>query len=254
MLRQHDQLHLPEGVKETMFFDRRYERGTDWYARYFKNSKEGQQCGEIAPTYFDEPDVPKRLYEVTPGCNIVISLRHPAERAFSLYLHHLRKGRVGYNLWQAIKRKPRIITAGHYAAHVPRWQSAFEEKQIHFLFLDDIKKRPQKVIDQICMHLGVKHMDPPDRKNEKVNPASMPRFQWLARGVASLTTTFHEYGLHRAVEFGKKLGLKKLAYSGGEGDTPELSVDDREQLIQTYDKDIAFVEELTGRDLSHWRE
>jgi len=103
------------------------------------------------------------------------------------------------------------------------------------------------------MCLGVGHMGPPDRTSEKVNEASMPRFPCLARGAALLTTTFHKYGLHKAVAFGKKLGLKKT-HTGGEDDVPELSANDREQLIRTYNEDVVYVEELTGRDLAHWRE
>lgn len=253
-LQHHPELYLPDAVKETMFFDRRYDRGIGWYGRYFDDSQDGELCGEIAPTYFDDSTVPSRISDLAPDCEIFINLRHPAERAFSLYLHHLRKGRVDRDFCQAVEQKPRIITAGHYATHVPRWQSAFGEEQVHFLFLDDIKKQPQEVLDQICMCLGIGHMEPPDRANEKVNEASMPRFPWLARGAALLTTAFHKYGLHKAVAFGKKLGLKKLAYTGGEDDMPELSANDREQLIQTYNEDVVYVEELTGRDLFHWRE
>lgn len=254
MLCQHPHLFVPKEVKETMFFDRNYRRGFDWYAQYFKERLWGQLLGEIAPTYFDDPDVPNRIVDVAPGCDIIISLRHPADRAFSLYLHHLRKGRVPRDLWQAIEQKRRIVTAGHYAIHIPRWQTVFGADQVHVLFLDDIKKRPQQVLDQICTLIGVERMERPARRNQKVNAASMPRFLWLARGAAFLTTTFHEYGLHQLVEFGKKLGLKKLAYTGGEDGMPKLSANDREQLIRTYDEDIAFVEGLTGRDLSHWRE
>ena len=253
-LQHHPELYLPDAVKETMFFDRRYDYGIGWYRRYFDESQDDELCGEIAPTYFDDSEVPNRISHLAPDCEIFINLRHPAERAFSLYLHYLRKGRVDRDFWQAVEEKPHIITAGHYATHVPRWQSEFGEGQVHFLFLDDIKKRPQEVLDQICVCLGVGHMKPPDCTNEKVNKASMPRFPWLARGAALLTTAFHKYGLHKAVVFGKKLGLKKLAYTGGEDDMPELSASDREQLIQTYNEDVVYVEELTGRDLFHWRQ
>ena len=82
----------------------------------------------------------------------------------------------------------------------------------------------------------------------------MPHFQWLARGAAFLTTALHKYELHRVVEFGKKPGLKKLAYTGGEGDMPELSANDRRQVIRMYEEDIAFVEDLTDRDLARWFE
>jgi hypothetical protein len=253
MLRQHDDLYVPEAVKETMFFDRRYDRGIEWYASYFENSREGQQCGEVAPTYFDAPKVPERLYEVAPNCDIIISLRHPAERAFSLYLHHLKKGRVPRSFEKAVRDKPRIITAGYYATHIPRWRSQFGADRICFLFLEEIKSNPERVLGQICRQLGIEYLDPPEQAGERVNAASMPRFQWLSRAASLLTTVFHASGMHWVVDFGKQIGLKELVYSGGEDNMPALPERLRERLIREYEEDISYVERATEQDLSHWR-
>jgi hypothetical protein len=253
MLREHPQLFVPDEIKETMFFDRRYERGMSWYAQYFDKSRTGQLCGEVAPTYFDVPEVPERVYEVSPEASIIVSLRHPVERAFSLYLHHLRKGRVSGDFRDAISQKPRILTAGHYARHVARWKSVFGEKQIHFLFLDDIKNRPQFVLGQMCSWLGVNAIDQFSGSNKKVNAASMPRFPLLAKAAAAFTTWLHEHGLHLIVDIGKRMGIKKLVYEGREDKMPELTQSDRTELLTEYEEDIAFMEGMTGRNLSHWR-
>jgi hypothetical protein len=252
-LQQHPRLYVPEAVKETMFFDRRYERGFDWYAQYFSESRHDQRCGEVASTYFDSPKVPSRVHDVAPQCTIIVSLRHPAERAFSLYLHHLRKGRVRGSLQAAVERKPRIIESGRYATHIPRWRSTFGEQQVHFVFLDDIKTQPRAVLDEICQWLGVEPVEWPQQVNEKSNAAKGSRFPWLAKRTEWLTSTLHSYGLHQVVDFGKKLGLKQAVYSGEEDKLPELGEEDRQRLIQEHARDISFVENITGRDLSCWR-
>ncbi|WP_251941171.1 sulfotransferase domain-containing protein [Salinibacter ruber] len=254
MLRCHSQICMPEAVKETMFFDKRFGRGIEWYTTYFDYGREEQINGEIAPTYFDVAEVPKRIRKIASDCEIIIGLRHPAERAFSLYLHHLRKGRVPNSFWEAVKEKPRIITAGHYSKHIPRWRSFFEERQIHFVFLSDIKSEPEEVLDQVCRYLKVKPMRPPRQTSEKVNAASMPRSLFFARAVSFLTTMLHALGFHRIVELGKKLGLRKLAYSGAEEEMPVLRGESRKQLIDEYEEDIEYVERITGRCLTHWRE
>jgi hypothetical protein len=110
------------------------------------------------------------------------------------------------------------------------------------------------VIENVCEAVGVSTLDQLEQADEKVNAASMPHFPLLARGAAALTTFLHSYGMHSVVEAGKSLGLKKFIFSGGEEDMPELSAEDRKELIQIYEEDIAFVEERTGRDLSGWRE
>lgn len=253
-LRQHPSLYLPEVLKETKYFDRRFDRGQEWYARYFESSRDDQMCGEIAPTYFDVPEVPERVRRVAPSCDILISLRHPAERAFSLYLHHLRKGRVSRPFGEAVEQKPRILESGRYAAHIPRWRSAFGREQVHVLFLRDIKEHPQDVLDQICTWLEVDQMRLPSQADRKVNAASMPRFPRLARIASLITVSLHSAGLHRIVEFGKKLGLRSVFFAGGEDEMPSLSAEDRAFLIDEYEEDVDYVEDVTGRTLSHWRQ
>lgn len=253
-LRRHPALYLPDALKETKYFDRRFERGQDWYTRYFEASRDDQLCGEIAPTYFDVPEVPERVYQAAPHCDIIISLRHPAERAFSLYLHHLRKGRVSGAFREAVKQKPRILESGRYATYIPRWRSRFGRQQVHILFLRDIKHRPQDVLDQICAWLGVDRIRLPSQADQKVNVASMPRSLWLARIASLLTVALHSLGLHQIVEYGKRLGLRTLFFAGGEDDMPSLSAADRAFLIEEYEPDIDYVEEITGRTLPHWRQ
>jgi hypothetical protein len=129
----------------------------------------------------------------------------------------------------------------------------FGEEQVDFVFLDDIKNQPYLVLNQICQWLGVKEVEWPERAKEKSNAAKASRFPWLAKRAGWLTSALHSYGLHRVVEFGKKLGLKEAVYSGGEGEMPKLSEENRKRLIQEYDRDIRFVSKITGRDLSRWR-
>ncbi len=254
MLLQHTSLILPSGVKETMFFDRRYDRGVEWYESYFDRRSAGDLCGEVAPTYFDVVEVPSRVYEMSPACDIFINLRHPAERAFSLYLHHLRKGRVAGSFWEAVEQKPRILSAGKYSTHIPRWETTFGEDQLHFLFLHDIKNNPKCVLGNICQTLELNNFEHPNRSEQKVNTASMPRSQLLARGAAMLTTFFHSCGLHSIVEVGKSLGLREFVFKGGEDSMPELSTEDRKRLLERYKEDVKFVRSITGETLSHWLE
>lgn len=253
MLRQHPDLCLPKAVKETMYFDQHYEQGLEWYSQYFGHARPGQLHGEVAPTYFDAPKVPQRILDVSPDCRILITLRDPVERARSLFLHHLKKGRVSRNFWDAAERVPRIIEAGRYARYIPRWRSRFGSEQVTLLFLDDIKKKPKEVLRLIQATLGVRRADPPENQNERFNGASLPRFTTLARGIAFLTTKLHEYGFHNVVRSVKKTGAKSLVYSGGEERMPTLSASVRENLVNEYERDIRFVEEESGRDLSRWR-
>jgi hypothetical protein len=236
-----------------MFFDRRYERGADWYASYFDDKF--KKCGEVAPTYFDVPKVSNRLYRFSRNCEIIVNLRHPAERAFSLYRHHLKKGRVSRPLRKAVEDMPRIISAGKYATHLPRWQSAFGREQVHLLFISDIKNRPESVVNKVCDWIGVESevLQNAPCLDERVNTASMPRSLRLARGVSSVVSFLHAQGLHSLVSLGKKVGLKRMIFTGGEDQMPKMAAEDRSWLIQEYEEDISYIESETNRDLSGWR-
>lgn len=254
MLRQHPELCLPEAVKETMFFDLYHDRGIDWYSQYFQHARPEQLHGEVAPTYFDASEAPRRIQNLSPNCRIVVTLRDPVERAWSLFLHHLKKGRVSENFWDAVGRIPRIVEAGHYGRHIPRWQSIFGPEQVTILFLEDIESRPRKMLRSIQRELGVEVKDLPEKRDKSLNGTSMSRYPSIARGVTFLTTKLHKYGLHEVVSAVKKTGVKSLVYTGGEERMPRLSTPIREILAEEYEKDIAFVEEETGRDLTEWRE
>lgn len=253
MLRGHPQICMPEAVKETMFFDKRFGRGIDWYASYFDHGEEGQINGEVAPTYFDTSGVPQRINEIAPDCEIIISLRHPAERAFSLYLHHLKKGRVPPSLWGAIEQKPRILTAGNYSEHIPRWKSIFGKEQIHLLFLSDIHDRPREVLHRVCDWIGVRWKnDWFSGVNQNVNTKSIPRSPFLAGLVSLLVDKLHKYSLHRVVEIGKKVGAKEIIYSKEKSKLPKMSDKEREKLIDFYEEDIKYVKREAKRNLKSW--
>lgn len=250
-LQKHPRLCLPRDVKETLFFDRRYDRGFKWYKTYFEHRDPGQKCGEVGPTYFDTPEAPERIYDVNSEPVIVISLRSPVERTFSLYLHELRTQRVTGSFQNAIEQKPRIVTSGHYARYMPRWLDVFGKENVHFVFTEDIGSQPQAVLDELLDAFGVETIQLPEQSKERVNTSSVPRFPSLARVATQVVSKLHDWQLHRVVEWGKRIGLRNV-YSGGT--IPTLDTELRKRLLDRYEDDIAFVECVTGRDLAHWRQ
>lgn len=250
----HPALCFPKNVKETMFFDLYYEQGLSRYESYFSRRKSSQICLEVAPTYFDAPKAASRIYQLNPNCKILISLRHPAHRTFSLYCHHLRKGRVPDNFEQAIEKMPRILTAGHYQQHILTWLQTFGPEKVKFVLMDDIKTKPKAVISEVCEFIGISDSDLPSDLilGKKVNEASMPKFPWLAKTAAQTVSFFRSHQLDLAIEVAKNLGLKKI-YSGGESKMPQMTSKQAKFLIDYYKDDISYVETLLGRDLSSWR-
>ena len=245
-LRRHPALAFPEGVKETFFFDRHWDRGATDYEGHFRRAAPGRHWAEIGPTYFDVPEVPARVRDSAPEACVVVTLRDPVERAVSLYQHHFRKGRVPESFWAAEAREPRIVSAGEYARHLPRWLNALGEDRVIVVLLDDVEATPEAVLASV---LGAAGLDSRGASAEpgRVNAGSRPRYPALAGAAARTATALRDRRLHGLVEAGKRLGLGRV-YRGG-GDPPAVSRETRERLADHYALDIAFVERLTGRTL-----
>jgi hypothetical protein len=59
--------------------------------------------------------------------------------------------------------------------------------------------------------------------------------------------------LYAPLQFAKNIGLK-FVYSGDSDSLPTLAPDTREALIQEFEPDIAYVENLLDRSLTEWRQ
>nr|WP_272503380.1 sulfotransferase domain-containing protein [Salinibacter ruber] len=74
--------------KEVHYFDNKFYRSLDWYARFFRKvdaQRPEVQTYEASPYYLFHPTVPKRVNEHLPDTKILAVLRDPVERAVSHY-------------------------------------------------------------------------------------------------------------------------------------------------------------------------
>ena len=252
-LREHPALCLPEGVKETFFLDRHFERGWDWHGTHFEGCGPDRLRAEVGPTWFGAPAAARRLHERSPGCRIVATLRDPAARSWSLYRHHRRKGRVGEDFREAAERIPRILGASRYAEHLPRWIERFGPDRVHVVLLDDVRERPGRVLAELCGFLEVAPFDGvPGAARERVNPAGRARSRPLARLASGASRWLRDRGLHGVADLAKRIG-GRLVYGEDAGDGGGMPAGLRAELVAVFEEDVRFVEELTGRDLEGWR-
>jgi CubicO group peptidase (beta-lactamase class C family) len=57
--------------------------------------------------------------------------------------------------------------------------------------------------------------------------------------------------MYGPIQFAKKIGLKRVFT--GQSALPALSPETRKGLIEEFEPDIAYVEQLLGRPLPEWR-
>jgi len=252
-LREHPKLCFPLAVKETFFLDRRFDKGWSWYWSHFEHRVDEQLCAEIAPSYFDVPIVAKRLQMHNASARIIINLRDPADRSFSLYLHHRRRGRLDCDFHTAVERMPQIIDSSHYREHISRWIETFGRGGVLIILLQDISSAPEQVLERVYDFLEIPHIPLPAGARERVYAASLPRFPTLAKLATLGSEWLRDKHLYAPLQFAGKLGLKRV-YAGSPGSLPTLAPETRKALIAEFKMDVAYVEELLSRSLPEWRQ
>ncbi|MFY0579570.1 sulfotransferase domain-containing protein [Cystobacter fuscus] len=91
-LSAHPRVAVRENIycKEPSFFwrDDLYARGIESYLRNFpKDDGSGRITFECTQNYFSSPDAYRRIHEAYPDMKLIVVLRDPVARAYSLYTH-----------------------------------------------------------------------------------------------------------------------------------------------------------------------
>jgi hypothetical protein len=255
----HSEVCLPrEPIKETFFFDEQYHRGLSWYRKYFPADCDRFTgvIGEFGPSYFDVEQAPRRICGENPDCKIIVSIRNPVDRTFSLFLHYLKLGEVPPDFDKAIEQMPRIITSGNYKLHILRWVELFRFDRVHFVLLDDIKEHPLQTLNEVCKFLGISDFLPEQIITRPVNIAFLPKYLWISRVrniIVRVAQEHHRYGI---LSLGRKVSHFLLPWIRAGIPTenhPVLSTEQRKTLYELYTEDIVFLEQLLQRSLDSWR-
>lgn len=251
-LKPHPGVSLPTHVKETMFFNDRFESGAKWYDAHFLGNEEGKIRGEIAPTYFNSELAIQRL-AAFDQLRVIIIVRNPIERTYSLFRHHRSKGRVPDDYMAAVRKMPEIESSGRYAEHCPKWEAAFGRKQCLYILQQDIQNEPQLVFDQLCRFLKLELITLPPDAVKPFGAATHPNSALIARHSARFSTMMRSRGLNGPIEFAKKLGLRSLIFGKPSGDEA-IPASVARHLLSFHESDITYLESRLDRSFDAWRQ
>ena len=252
VLSQHPQVALPV-EKETYYFDRHFgEKPIDWLWWHYRNSTEGSSYGEIAPSYFHDPEVPERVRSVFPDCRIVVSVRNPVTRTFSLFRHHLAKNRVPADFWKAAAKLPLILDTGWFSQHLPRWEAAFGVDQLHIIVQEDIEANPGEVIDVLTRFLGVEPLVASPDLHVREGGMRAPVSPLLGGAFHLVAEQLRAWRLYGVVDFVRRYGAEKVL-RGGEAKAPKLTPELYAEIYEKVEPEIAYLENRLGREFPEWR-
>lgn len=205
-LKCHPQIFMPsdELYKEPCYFSTYGEHmGLDNYLNLFIQARKEQVLvGEASTAYLSDPVSADRIHAFRPDAKIIIVLRNPVSRAYSLYNWMVQDGyeysktfedALALEEQRAKKEIPnwyepqyywnyQYFRSGLYSEQVQRYLKKFGDNVLILKF-EELRDNPQKTYTIVCGHLGV---EPIEVKNAIHNPGKRvisAKVQFLLRKV-----------------------------------------------------------------------
>ncbi len=266
-------------VKEPGFFasEREQRRGVGYYLdAYFSKAAGHAIRGESTPWYLYSELARQGIADLrlTSPPRLLVLVRRPADRAYSMYLDQVRLGRENRTFEAAVEEelaglaagkldsnvRQRYVWCGLYSEHIERWQSDFGAEHVHVLCLERLTADPLGSWQELAAFL--EHDLGPSRLEEvgirDRNGAGALRWPRVDAFVRSF-----EGGDHPLIEGAKRVlppGLHRrvLQRVGRLNRTPapDLGVDSHQAILRALDDYFQAEAErlglLMGRRLTEW--
>ena len=184
VLIDHPDVYFSE-AKDLYFFSRCYDRGVDWYASQFRDARpEHKIVGEFSQDYLASAEAPGRILDsLGTDVRLMVTLREPADRAFSSYLYLSKHGQAAATFRDTARIAPDLIDQGRYATQLRRYLRFFDRKAVHVGVFDDLQADAQAFLDSITDWLDLERHAVPAEQLEARLPASSAR--WLPLAAAA---------------------------------------------------------------------
>lgn len=161
VLRAHPDVAMPQGRKEVHYFTHGFWKGTRWYLWHWRHAA-GRLRGEVTPRYtLLEPPRLEQMRALNPQMKLILILRNPVERAWSMAVMDLCKD-PGVALADVPPERLRAhfhskgsVARSCYSDIITRYQSIFARDQLGIFLYDDLLADPAKFWAAICRFLGL---------------------------------------------------------------------------------------------------
>lgn len=261
LLKSHPDICMAKHVKGTRFFNRFYNRGIEWYRRLFDHCPGNAVAGEVDETYFVyEPCIAERIHRHLPDVKLILCLRNPVDRAYSLYMQFARFGLIKEkSLKEALKTDfsyQHLVTDNFYEIYLNRFLAVFPKEQIQVILFEDLTNQMEATVKNLYRFLGVDpHFFPTD-ENLKRNAARDARFSHLNKLFYFVLIACRHLGFQAAIARAKQSkAVQALLFKKPEETVyPSLDPDLKQELQSLFKTPNQALAELIGRDLDHWQE
>jgi len=252
ILRRHPDIYLPDS-KELHFFDRdeEFAKGFAWYQdTYFREADNHRCVGEVTPSYIFFENAPERIFRALgPDIKILVSLRHPVDRACSHYWMQFKRGFEMLPFMKALAKEPArmgrsyrdktrfsYISRGFYAEQVTRYLKYFPPENMKYIFFEELVRDLPGTIRDIIEFLGC-------------DPDRLPGSD-IAGKINSSRLTLPQY-LKAVILNWPYVAMPSFRRAGY--DYPPLKIKYQNMILGKYRDDLRSLQSLINRDLEIWR-
>lgn len=255
LLSSHPDVYTPPLRDEINFFDHYFEYGLDWYRSLFPLPEEAhryQAVGEVTPQYLECEDCPQRIASTLPESQLIVMLRHPVTRAYSQYGFFVQRRNFRGTFEDFLEEYPRALARGYYSRYLKRYLRYFDRSRIVALLFEDAVTDVLRTKATLADFLGVAaDRFPTSAGKKKVNPSTVPTFQFLYGFVAKTGRQFRRWQLEPIVDFVMRTRIPKILAKGNP--LPQLDRGLRRELSLLYEDEFDELERVMQLDLSAWR-
>jgi hypothetical protein len=233
------------------------------YLQLFAPVTTQRAIGEASTGYLYSPDTALRIHKNLPHCRLIAVLRQPAERAYSSYRFNVQLNiEPARTFAEALADEPARMQKGWYPAlfykihgsyhaQLSVYYDLFPREQIKVYLYEDWKNTPQAMLRDLFRFLEVDENFVPEirRSNVTLLP-KIPRLHNLATHPARI-----EERIPFLPAFARRVvvsALRRIDSKFNLAPPPPLDPEIRARLTEDYREDILKLQDLIGRDLSHW--
>lgn len=261
----HPEVHMCRHKDVTCYFCREWGLAItkQTYLEWLLPPGNYRAAGDVCHGYMTDEDAARKIYNMFPDARIIMILRNPADRAFSMYNWLVANGFEYIPSFEAAvaEEKNRIarnihkdrrllqtggtddylyVQSGMYSEQIARYQRVYPAEQILFLKFEDLCADTNAVLRRIYEFIGV--------------DASFNQRIVVYNEKRAVRSVRLQYFIRKAVFpfFGNRIGSLLLRLNSKDGKKLKMKPETRAGLLNCFRDDIKKTEEITGLDLSNW--
>jgi len=245
-------------------------RSEEEYLSHFQTDDDYRRVGEKSAFYLYSERAPNRIYNLNPKAKIICIFRDPVEVMWSLYRYHLQAQRENITSFERAleaegdrKEGCRIPEQANfvedllyrnvvrYTDQLERYLGIFGREAIHVILFRDLVNYTDRVYKEVLRFLEVEPISLDSYKPHNTSPDVVGTVVRRLLGKYPVVQS----ALRTVFPSRVKEGIKKLlgGISGGEPiGEKKMRSETRVMLNKEFRSEAERLEELLGRDLSHW--